>query len=137
MDLGVTVLIVDDHDQCRQSAARLLTFLGYDVIEAASEQEATRALAARPDGLTAVILDLCLGPDSDLGLARRLQSEHPAMPVLYVSGYSRDICEESDLLGPGRQFLEKPFALPQLARAMEELLSSAPVPLRRSRASAA
>jgi len=121
------VLVVDDHGLCRQMSARLLGHLGYDVVEAQDEVQAELTLARYQDQIAAVVLDVCLSPNGDMGFARRLEAERPDLPLLFMSGYCKEVCEALDLLGPDRQFLEKPFSISQLERAMEDLLASTPV----------
>jgi len=116
------VLIVDDQPQIRDMAGRLLSLLGYRVIGANDEQEAEVALDRHRDQLAIAIVDLFLGPGSAAGLAQRLEREHAGLPVLFMSGYCREICEAMSLLGPDRDFIEKPFSISQLAKAISTLL---------------
>ena len=82
--MPVRVLIVDDHPEFREVARELLSARGFEVIgEAgcrASALEAAERL--RPD---AVLLDLGLGHDSGLDVARELSRTCPRPAVLLVS----------------------------------------------------
>ena len=118
------ILVVDDHRCCRETTGRLLAAAGYEVLAAADPVQAEVILARHAD-LGAIVADVCLDPAGDLAFARRLAVERPNLPVLFVSGYSREVCQGLDLLGPGRRFLEKPFSLAQLETALGALLSAA------------
>jgi DNA-binding response OmpR family regulator len=121
------VLVVDDHGQCRDMSARLLGFLGYEVVTARDEAQADELLVRHQGEIVAVVLDLCLSPAGDVTFARRLAAERPQLPVLFVSGHCKEVCVALDLLGPHRQFLEKPFSISQLEGALEGLLSTTPL----------
>jgi CheY-like chemotaxis protein len=125
------ILVVDDNGPCREMAARVLRLVGYQVFEAADPAQAEAMLRQR-DRLAAAVVDVYLAPDDDLGFARRLRSERPSLPVLFVSGYGEEICLDANLMGPGCEFLQKPFSLFQLERAVGGLLSDAPASRRRT-----
>jgi DNA-binding NtrC family response regulator len=123
------VLVVDDHGQCRQMSSRLLGYLGHQVVEAQDETQAEQLLAQHEGEISAVVLDVCLGPGGDMSFARRLEAERPDLPLLFISGYCKEVCEALGLLGPDRRFLEKPFSISQLEHALDSLLSHVPTEL--------
>ena len=62
--------------------------------------------AQRPDLLvTDVIMPDMLG----IELARHVRALHPGTPVVYMSGYARDVLSSQDALDDGVRLLEKPF----------------------------
>jgi DNA-binding NarL/FixJ family response regulator len=89
----VRVLIVDDHAEFRELARELLSVKGFEVVgEAgcrASALEAAERL--RPD---AVLLDLGLGQDSGVDVARELSRACPRPAVLLVSNADFDAGED-------------------------------------------
>jgi CheY-like chemotaxis protein len=119
------ILVVDDHQACCETTARLLRALGYQTFEAADQFQAESVLVRHPE-IAALVVDLCLDPTGDLGFARRLRVDHPSVPVLFVSGICRDVVETLGLTGPTHGFLEKPFSLSQLEEALEGVLSGLP-----------
>jgi DNA-binding NarL/FixJ family response regulator len=78
------VLIVDDHPAFRAAARELLTHRGYSVVGESACAETAIAAAARlqPD---AVLLDVHLGDDDGLEVARAIQRTCPRAAVLLVS----------------------------------------------------
>jgi DNA-binding NarL/FixJ family response regulator len=90
---GVTlsVLIVDDQPSFRRAARELLEARGYAVVaEADGSVTALEALARlRPE---AVLLDVCLGPESGFDLARALTRARPGLAVLLVSAHEPHAC---------------------------------------------
>jgi PAS domain S-box-containing protein len=111
-------LLVDDEELVRMSTADMLSDLGYEVVEAASAEE---ALALVADGLAPDILvsDHLMPGMSGEDLARELRARRPGLPVLIVSGYA-----EADGLDPSLPRLTKPFRISELA----ELLAAVAAP---------
>ena len=55
-------------------------------------------------------------------LAERLTTEHPAMKVLFISGFADRAIVHHGMLFPGINYLQKPFPLSELARKVQEIL---------------
>lgn len=109
-------LLVDDEELVRMSTADMLADLGYEVVEAASAEEALRLI---DDGLTPdmVVTDHLMPGMSGGELARNLRSRHPDLPILIVSGYA-----EAEGIEPGLQRLTKPFRGAELVSSLAMLL---------------
>ncbi|MCC6233865.1 MAG: response regulator, partial [Verrucomicrobiales bacterium] len=104
-----SVLVVDDDATVAQVFRRLLERRGYAVSVAHSTEQARLRLAETlPD---AVITDVVFG-SSPLGIpfARDLRTNHPHLPVIITSGYTKDSLD----LGPDDLFLPKPFTIEEL-----------------------
>jgi DNA-binding NarL/FixJ family response regulator len=106
VNVGTTVLIVDDHPTFRATARMLLEAEGYDVVGEAPDGESAITAAGRlePD---LVLLDVNL-PDLDgFSVAERITSQAGAPAVVLVS--SRDSSDFGPLvLGSGaRGFIPK------------------------------
>jgi CheY-like chemotaxis protein len=110
-----TVLLVDDEDLVRLSTADMLIDLGYDVVEAASAEEALRVLnrGLNPD---IVITDHLMPGMTGVELARTLRGERPSTKVLIVSGYADTGGVEVDL-----PRLTKPFRNADLSASLAAL----------------
>ncbi len=123
------VLAVDDEAPLRRILARLLAHLGYEVVIASSTETALEILRrTRPDVLlTDVVL---ANEDSGVALAARARALIPGLPVVYISGYTR---EQLDLhaLADREWFVTKPFEREVLARALADAVRAAPWAARR------
>lgn len=109
------VLLIDDEDLVRLNTAEMLRSTGYAVIEANSAEEGLQRLETGllPD---LVITDHLMPGMNGTDFARAVRREHPALPVLVVSGYS-DVDEvASDL-----PRLAKPFRNDELLSAIARL----------------
>jgi two-component system, cell cycle sensor histidine kinase and response regulator CckA len=113
-----TILLVEDEAEVRDLTKEVLELSGYQVIAAATPGEAIQlAASARYDMLlTDVVMPEMRGGE----LARRLVAMRPGLKTLFISGYP----DGEALLGEEgpTSFLQKPFSLDELARAVRLLL---------------
>jgi CheY-like chemotaxis protein len=115
---NATILLVDDEPVVRMGTAALLADGGYEVVEAASAEE---ALDLARNGLApdALVTDFAMPGDSGVTLARKLREERPNLPVLLITGFAS--LSEADTSDVFR--LDKPFRqaelLASLATAIE------------------
>ena len=120
-----TILLVEDEEQVRELARRVLERSGYTVL-AASDAEAATAIADRhPGHIHLLLTDMVLPSVSGQELAARLGIHRPAVKVLYISGTSDGSIARHRLLQPGTEFLEKPFSLDGLLRKVRQVLKTA------------
>jgi CheY-like chemotaxis protein len=116
-----TILIVEDEFFIRDMAAAYLRECGWNVLEAASGEDALRHLDEAPD-IDIVFTDLRLGGTVngwDVGEAFR--QKLPELPVIYTTG--RTI--EPQRAVNGSLFLDKPYAPEQIRSACEHLMNGA------------
>ena len=116
---GATILLADDNEAVRTFASRTLARMGYTVLAAANGREAVQL------ALPAARIDL-LVTDLDMpGLSgRELAAELGHLPVLYMSGHPRDLIDDGD---EGEvHFIQKPFGMADLTRAVEAVLAGLP-----------
>jgi two-component system, cell cycle sensor histidine kinase and response regulator CckA len=120
-----TILVVEDEDSIRSLVARILEGLGYAVFTAANGDEALELLATIDEPVDLLLTDVIL-PGGMRGneLAQILASSRPEIPVVYMSGYSRNAIVHSGCLDEGINYLEKPFTLDGLATKVREVLDA-------------
>jgi two-component system cell cycle sensor histidine kinase/response regulator CckA len=115
-----TLLVAEDDDVLRGLIQAMLEEGGYDVITAASGEEALEAAAAFEGGIDALVTDVVMpgmrGPD----LAARLRAARPDLRVVFVTGYGNHPFEQE--LRPGDTLLTKPFGMEALLSALGEVL---------------
>jgi two-component system, cell cycle sensor histidine kinase and response regulator CckA len=93
-------------------------------LEAAGGEEAIRMFHAFPDRIDLVITDVVMPRMKGPELVAHLQSQHPEIRVLYISGYSDPSNVEEAALGAKSHYLQKPFATDALARAVRDALDA-------------
>jgi CheY-like chemotaxis protein len=119
---GVTIMVVDDDDQSRTIAARMLRDEGYRVIEAQSGEQALERLAGTED-VQLVLTDIVMpGGITGLELARKVTALSPWRRVVLMSGYAPIFPQLNESAAP-YPLLIKPFAADQLAHQIRELLN--------------
>jgi len=119
--LGRTVLVVEDEARLRKVATRLLRDAGFRVTEAGDGGEAMRQAeaAARVDLL---FTDMELpGGMNGHAIAERVRERHPAVKVLYTTGYSTAITAAGGRAPEDAPVLAKPYARQQLIAQLRAL----------------
>jgi CheY-like chemotaxis protein len=109
------VLLVEDDDEVRAATNKMLSGLGYKVVEAADSATALTLLEAKPK-LRLLLTDVVLaqglsGPE----LAAKARQLRPDLKVLFMSGYVRDTVAFHEQLERDAHFLGKPFRREELA----------------------
>jgi two-component system OmpR family response regulator len=111
------VVVVADDDEAMRLLCRVnLELEGYRVVEAANEAEIESALEREDVAL--VLLDIRLGREDGVGIARALREQHPGLPVAFLSGSVRfgdELAEVSDAR------IRKPFTLEELIETVHRL----------------
>jgi DNA-binding NarL/FixJ family response regulator len=106
--VGIRCLIVDDHQPFLEAASTLLGREGLDVVGVASTaDEALREVdALRPD---VVLVDIFLGEESGLELARRLVGDGRPDPATVILISSHSAADLADLIAasPADGFITK------------------------------
>jgi DNA-binding NtrC family response regulator len=121
-DGSLTVLVVDDHPQLRQTAVSLLHVLGHQTLQAQDAVEAENHIRHRSGEIQVALLDMNLGGHCDANLAGRLEQASPGLRVLLMSGYQPEDLGDCGL--QGRAFLGKPFSASALEAALRRLVSA-------------
>ncbi len=121
------VLIVEDDPLVREHASRSMSEIGFDVLVAASAEEALGMLRANPD-ISLLFTDVVLGAGMDgAALAIEARRFSPGLKVLYTSGYVPGEQNAESPLDPGAVLLGKPYERHQLLRALSRVMLASPV----------
>jgi CheY-like chemotaxis protein len=119
------VLIVDDAEELRGLARRLLQRQGYTVLVAANAVEAL-AIFERNASIDVLLTDVVMPGSSGPELSAQLLALRPELRVLYMSGYTEDAIVHHGVLQPGVAFIHKPFSSETLGRKVREVLGAKP-----------
>ncbi len=121
---GETILVVEDEEQVRTLAVRVLERAGFAVVTARDAESAVQLANRHPGTIHLLVVDMLLPGLSGRELAAQLAIHRPAIKVLYVSGTADDAIGRHQVLAPGTEFLQKPFALDQLVRVVRKVLDT-------------
>ncbi len=138
------VLVVEDNENVRRSVVEMLSGLGYRVTSTDRPDHALRLLQTEPAFdllLSDVVMPGNLGAVELAAAAREL---HPAIAILFMSGYTQSTALQQNRLPAGATLLSKPFRREDLATRLRAALAAAlprqepdtPTPAATSRTSA-
>jgi two-component system, cell cycle sensor histidine kinase and response regulator CckA len=115
---GETILVVDDMNEQREIAAKIITQLGYIAKSVESGEKAVEFLEHEKADL--LILDMIMDPGIDgLETYYRVKESNPHQKAIITSGYAEtDRVRRAQRLGAGG-YLKKPYTVHNLAVAIK------------------
>jgi PAS domain S-box-containing protein len=119
-----TILLVEDDDEVRQVASRILRRNGYRVLEAENGADALRVCESENEPVDLIVTDLVMPEMGGSELAKKIREHRPDARILFTSGYTEDAVVRQSLLHDGEAFIEKPFTPARLANKAREMLST-------------
>jgi len=122
--LGERILLVEDDDAVRDITEKMLRESGYVVIGAHDAAEAFARFASEKGDFQLVLSDVVLPGDDGLTLVENLKSHKPELAVLLSSGYTDTAVDWNLVQSRGYRFLQKPYVMPDLIKAVRELLTN-------------
>ncbi len=116
----IRILAVDDESSLTELLSMAMRYEGWQVSTAASGNEAVKAAReVRPD---AIVLDMML-PDFDgLEVMRRVRSEDPDVPVIFLTAKDAVSDRINGLTAGGDDYVTKPFSLEEVIARLRALL---------------
>lgn len=117
-----TILLVDDETPIIESARELLELSGYNVLVAASGEEALDIYHESGAGIELVILDLSMPGMGGRACLRRLLEADPGVKVIISSGYAEEGRKKQYLESGARGFVGKPYRASEMLKMIREVL---------------
>jgi two-component system KDP operon response regulator KdpE len=113
------ILVCDDEPQILRALKVILREAGFEVIEAATMEEALDRAAVRPSD--AAIIDLVLPDGSGVELCRKLR-EWTQMPIIVLSAVGDEEAKVEALEAGADDYVTKPFGPRELVARLEAAL---------------
>ncbi|MFN3319913.1 MAG: response regulator [Allorhizobium sp.] len=110
------ILITEDEDSLRSFVARALRLDGHETHEAADGAEGLEKLSESAFDL--LLSDIRMPVMDGIELAHRAHSEFPEMKILLMTGYAEQRERADDLSAKIVDVVSKPFALPDIRKAV-------------------
>jgi PAS domain S-box-containing protein len=121
---GQTILLVEDDDPVRMVTADFLENYGYNVLQAATPDEAIQISETNPAIIDLLITDIVMPGISGPELARKMTKRISGLKFLFISGYTSDFLEHKGDLQTDMPFLLKPYSGKELADKVRDMLDS-------------
>src|SRR3954470_3110925 len=113
------VLVVEDETLIRMDAVEAIEAAGFDVIEAASADQAIAILEQRSD-IRLIFTDVHMPGSMDgLKLAHFVKDRWPPIKIVATSGHARIADSE---LPEGARFMPKPYSAAEITATLRELI---------------
>jgi DNA-binding NtrC family response regulator len=124
---NMKILVVDDEDIVLESCRKVLEADGFEVLLAASADQALEMIRDEPPALLLVDIKM---PDRDgVYLIREVRKEHPDMPIVLMTGYTtKETVSEAAQIGVAT-LIAKPFTPDELAETVRRVVKKKVVPV--------
>ena len=118
-----TILVAEDDERIRGLLIAVLGDHGYEVIVANNGAEALEIVRGNGKNIDLLLTDVVMPEMGGPKLADELEAHNPGLKVVFMSGYSEQIVNES-LTTEHRVFLEKPFSLAALLDCVRSMMEN-------------
>ena len=120
-----SVLMVEDEDDVRSMAVRILKRAGYKVKEARNGPEALKICAVMKKPFDLIVTDMIMPMMRGTELIKRVREKYlPNIKALFMSGYTPDDAFQQEIIDKETPYLQKPAGPVELAKKVREVLDS-------------
>ncbi len=117
-----TILVAEDNDEVRGLIKSVLEGFGYTVVEAVNGENTVSRFYEHEGSIQMVILDVIMPKMSGKEVYDRIKATHPAMKILFTSGYTADVINTKGVLDEKMDFISKPVTPHDLLVKIREIL---------------
>jgi two-component system, NtrC family, sensor kinase len=118
---GECILVVEDDADVRGYVVETLGGLGYDVLQAATGDEALR-LIDEYKSIRLLLTDVVMPGMNGRQLAEQATQRRPSLKILFMTGYSRNAIVHQGRLDPGVELIQKPLTAQHLGSKVRQAL---------------
>jgi PAS domain S-box-containing protein len=117
-----TILLVEDDRTVRELHRMILEEAGYTIIEAIDGQDALAKFMKHQCEVDILATDVIMPKIDGKRLFKEIQGFRPAIKVLFISGYTKDILIERGILDDESSFISKPVMSSELLIKVRNIL---------------
>lgn len=111
------VVVAEDDAALRLLCRTLLEHDGFQIVEVTTGSDLAAALAENEARV--LLLDVHLGDDNGIDIARELRESRPDLPIIFFSGSAQLYGSEAEELGAA--VISKPFQVEELSETVARL----------------
>jgi len=126
--MSIRVLVVDDNEVFRRPLQRALEAAGFEVVAVPSAEVALEVLDAST--VDVLLTDHRLPGMDGVQLITRIKATHPALAIIVMTAYGTIESAVEARRAGADDYLEKPFEVPDLLRALQRALDQQKSPAR-------
>ena len=112
-------MVAEDDDALRLLCRTVLEHDGFQIVEVLNGRELAEALADHQ--VRVLLLDVHLGDDNGVEIARGLRVSRPELPIIFISGSAQLYGTEAEEFADA--VISKPFQLEELSETVARLAS--------------
>ncbi len=117
-----TILVAEDDSRIRNIITSILTDSGYKTISANDGEDAIAKFIENKDIIQFVVSDVIMPKKNGKDLYKEIKKIKPDTRALFLSGYSKDIMHQRDMLEEGVEIIQKPVKPDDLLRKIRKTL---------------
>ena len=118
-----TILLIEDESVVLDSVRRTLQRRGFRVLEARNGVEAMRLYELHGEEIQLVLSDVVMPGTGGPELLAQIHARNPNLPLVLMSGYTRDNMDTDRLREIGCWFIEKPFTHERLLGVIADAMA--------------
>jgi len=117
-----TILVVEDEEDLRELLTSVLHDFGYGILVARDGMEALERYRRHRQDIRLVITDMDLPKLNGAAVSRSILATNPGARIILISGFVETALKESILASGVREFLAKPYTMPQMLKLVRKVL---------------
>ena len=117
-----TILIAEDDESLRKLLGGILTGLGYNVILTCDGKAAVETYSSHSGRIDLVMLDMVMPRMGGREAYERICTLGAQVAVIFMTGYSSEMAQNSFILETGAVFIQKPYGVGALSLKVREAL---------------
>ena len=119
-----TILVVEDEPANLELTKLMLLSMGYDVLSSHSPVDALNRVKRYEGTIDLLIADVIMPEMNGYDLMKAVSQIRPNIRHLFISGYTDNIIESQVDSDQNLQFLQKPFLMKKLSKAVRSVLDT-------------
>lgn len=120
-----TILLVEDDEDLREGFSLVLESKGYKMLVAANGDEAVKISKNHKEPIHLLLTDMIMPGMNGVEVAKEISAVRSDIRVLYMSGYTSDVLENTGRELQPHEFIQKPFGVTALLSKLQEVFNYA------------